>query len=107
LDGDTRTKAKVVGSYVYEKTPSYEIRIEPVVNSAYEILIGKFTSGAGGAGYATVSGRSDSGININDNLVIANNLTVDTNLIKTDSANNRVGINKTTPAKTLDVGCRR
>lgn len=37
------------------------------------------------------------------NLTATTNLTVNTNLIKTDAGNSRVGINKTTPAYTLDV----
>jgi len=37
------------------------------------------------------------------NLILANNLTVDTNTLKVDAANNRVGIGTTTPAAPLDV----
>jgi hypothetical protein len=36
-------------------------------------------------------------------MVVAGNLTVDTNVIKTDATNNRVGINVTTPTEALDV----
>jgi hypothetical protein len=36
--------------------------------------------------------------------VIATNLLIDTDVIVTDSTNDRVGINKTSPATTLDVG---
>lgn len=38
-----------------------------------------------------------------DSLTVTSDLTVDTNLIKTDSTNNRVGINQTTPLYALDV----
>jgi hypothetical protein len=37
------------------------------------------------------------------NLILANNLTVDTNTLKVDAANNRVGINHTAPLKSLHV----
>ena len=38
-----------------------------------------------------------------DSLTVTSDLTVDTNLIKTDSTNNRVGINQSTPLYALDV----
>lgn len=38
------------------------------------------------------------------NATLATNLTVNTSLLKTDAGNSRVGINKATPAYTLDVG---
>jgi hypothetical protein len=38
------------------------------------------------------------------NLVVSNGLTVDTNTLKVDNANNRVGILDATPAVSLDVG---
>ena len=37
------------------------------------------------------------------NLILANNLTVDTNTLKVDAANNRVGIGTATPAAPLDI----
>ena len=37
------------------------------------------------------------------NLILANNLTVDTNTLKVDAANNRVGIGTSTPGNPLHI----
>lgn len=58
-----------------------------------------FTSGVISIGQAV--GTTDSVTYAN--LTATTNLTVNTNLIKTDAGNSRVGINKTTPVYTLDV----
>lgn len=42
--------------------------------------------------------------NITNTSITTDNLTVDTNTFHVDSSNNRVGINKTTPSVTLDIG---
>lgn len=42
-------------------------------------------------------------LNVSGNAVISGNVTVDTNTLKVDSTNNRVGVNTTSPGTALDV----
>jgi hypothetical protein len=50
-------------------------------------------------GAATVTGATILG----STLTVAGDLSVDTNVLKVDTANNRIGVNKTSPAVALDV----
>jgi len=52
----------------------------------------------------TVGAVPSSGGTFSGNVAVTGNLTVDTNTLVVDAANNRVGVNKATPGVTLDVG---
>ncbi len=49
IDAETRTRAKKTGSYAYQKTTSYELRIEPVAPTTNEIGLVSFVGTSGGA----------------------------------------------------------
>ena len=53
-NGNSRNKAKKVGSYSYEVTPSYLITVDSVSPTAYEVCLGTFTlTGGGGFSFST------------------------------------------------------
>lgn len=58
-----------------------------------------------GSGSLTVAGGSTftGAVTASSTVAITGNLTVDTNVLKVDTSNNRVGINKTSPSEALDV----
>jgi len=117
------TKRLYVGSYTgiatyFNKSNTSWVRLQTGTGTVLEYDIADnafdiYTAPTGAAGsVATLTKRLlldethvalTDDLSVGGDLSITSNLTVDTNLIKTDSVNNRVGINKTTPAKSLDV----
>lgn len=46
-NGNTRARAKAVGTYAYEITPSFDLQVDTVAPTNYDILLATFTSAAG------------------------------------------------------------
>jgi len=46
-DGNTRTRAKAAGSYAYEVEPDFDLQVDDVAPTDYDILLATFTSAGG------------------------------------------------------------
>jgi len=46
-DGNTRNRAKSTGSYAYEVTPDFDLQVDAVAPTDYDILLATFTSSGG------------------------------------------------------------
>jgi len=76
-------------------TPSYKLDVNGAIRTTSNLWVnGNTNLGDGSADSVTINAST---------VDIPNNLSFDTDLLKLDSANNRVGINQATPSQALDV----
>jgi hypothetical protein len=72
-NGNTRTRAKKVGSYAYELVPSFTITVDSTAPTAYEVCLGTFLLTGGGAfTFSTVLRDFTLGKVLNQNVLTIN-----------------------------------
>lgn len=87
-DGPTRTRAKISGSYVYEKTPSFTLTIDATAPTDFELSVATFTGDGVGALSITQAGTwsIDVPVTFSDDVTASNDLTVSNELTVTGQA---------------------
>ena len=87
-DGPTRTRAKISGSYVYEKIPSFTLTIDATAPTDFELSVATFTGDGVGALSITQAGTwtIDVPVTFSDDVTASNDLTVSNELTVTGQA---------------------
>lgn len=91
-DGNTRARAKATGTYSYEVTPDFDLVVDAVAPTDYDIVLATFTSSGGTYTITTYTANSLSYSSIQDisDKIDLNTLTITANytITDTDKVNN-------------------
>jgi len=104
LKGDVLLGDSAVDTLTVNATANFENSMDcnGITNTGTITTTNVVATGLAGA-LTTASQTAITSVGTLTSLTVSGNLTVDTNTLRVDSTNNRVGINKTTPAVPLDV----
>jgi len=105
LDGD-KGDITVSASFTQWTIDSSAVTLSKIQNIGTGKVLGRTTAGSGVVEELSTTGTGNvvlSNAPTLSSLNITGDLSVDTNVLKVDSSNNRVGVNKTSPSYALDV----